>query len=156
MRWLPVADRVRILAGRPAAESPTCRCGRRPDRGAQTRPPASGTGVSIDIAAARHCAQLTARLYRGRDMPERLRRHIAALMSDIGPDRQAQQQQSTYEPIGIAAAARILKCTPRHARRIAADLDGVRIDGNVWVFHRDAVVAYAQAKAQRGQHDDCA
>lgn len=107
----------------------------------------------MDIGAARYCARVTASLYRGRPVPERLRRHITSLMSDNGPETQAPQEQSTYEPIGIGTAARILGVTQRHVRRIAADLDGTRIDGRFWIFDREVVEAYARAKAAGRQRD---
>ena len=107
----------------------------------------------MDLGAARYCARMTASLYRGREIPERLRRHLTSLMSEPGPEPAVQQQQSTHDLIGIAAAARILGVTQRHVRRIAADLDGVRIDGRFWIFDRQVVVAYASAKAAARQRD---
>ena len=40
-----------------------------------------------------------------------------------------------------AEAARLLGVTPRHARRLAADIDGRRVAG-AWTFDRSAVIAY--------------
>jgi hypothetical protein len=47
--------------------------------------------------------------------------------------------------IGPAGAAALIGCTPRHVRRIHADLEGVLVEGR-WVFRRQTVVEYAQAK----------
>jgi hypothetical protein len=47
--------------------------------------------------------------------------------------------------IGTAEAAAILGCTPRHAARLAADLDGQLVEGR-WVFRRQTVVEYAELK----------
>ena len=47
--------------------------------------------------------------------------------------------------IGAIEAASILGCSPRHVRRIAADLDGQFVEGR-WVFRRQAVAEYAAAK----------
>lgn len=110
----------------------------------------------MDIGAARYCAKLTAGFYRGREIPARIRAHIDWLSSDHGTEPAAPQPQLSHDDldlIGVATAARILGVSQRYARRIHADLDGVRIDGNVWVFQRPTVVAYAQAKSERGQHD---
>lgn len=112
----------------------------------------------IDIAAARHCAQIVARLYRGRDMPERLRRHIAELSSEVGTGSAAPQSHSKHDDldlIGVATAASILGVSRRYVRRIAADLDGQRIDGRTWVFDRQVVAAYASARTV-GRQRDCA
>ncbi|MDQ1306113.1 MAG: hypothetical protein QG671_1945 [Actinomycetota bacterium] len=112
--------------------------------------------MSIDIAAARHCAQLAASLYRGRELPDRLRRHIAELGSEVGTGSAAAQPHSKHDDlIGVATAASILGVSQRYVRRIAADLDGTRIDGRTWVFDRQVVAAYASARTV-GRQRDCA
>lgn len=49
------------------------------------------------------------------------------------------------EPIGTDDAAEILNVTPRHIRRIAADLDGIKV-GTDWTFKRSTVERYAQGR----------
>lgn len=105
----------------------------------------------MDIGAARYCARITASLYRGREIPERIRAHLDWLSSDHGTESSAREPHSNHDDldlIGVATAARILGVSQRYVRRIHADLDGVRIDGRFWIFDRAAVVAYAQAKSE--------
>jgi hypothetical protein len=45
--------------------------------------------------------------------------------------------------ITAAEAARLLGCSPRHVRRLAADLDGERV-GPVWCFRLSVVEQYAR------------
>jgi hypothetical protein len=47
--------------------------------------------------------------------------------------------------VDTVAAAEILGCSSRWVRRIAADLDGQQC-GRSWVFHRQSVTDYAEAK----------
>lgn len=49
------------------------------------------------------------------------------------------------ELIDTATAARILDVSPRHVRRLAADLDGQRLAGR-WHFNRAIVDDYAQQR----------
>lgn len=52
--------------------------------------------------------------------------------------------------IGVEEAARILGCSVRTARRLAADLEGRRT-GRAWIFRRAVVEEYAAA---RSDHDE--
>ncbi|MEV4127485.1 hypothetical protein [Nocardia sp. NPDC049707] len=49
------------------------------------------------------------------------------------------------DEIGTDTAAAILGCTTRWIRKIAADLDGVRV-GRTWVFSRAVVETYAAGR----------
>ncbi|NTY58674.1 hypothetical protein [Mycolicibacterium sphagni] len=111
--------------------------------------------MTFDLAAARHCAQIVARLYRGRDVPERIRRHLESLMdgSEAGTEPEAGQPESRHDLIGAATAAKLLDCSTRYVTRIANDLDGVQVDGGVWVFNRATVTEYVLAKNEGRQHD---
>jgi len=62
----------------------------------------------------------------------------------------AELKQNTL--IGSVEAATLLGCTARHVRRIAADLEGQRVEG-VWVFRRQPVVDYANAKGDGCDRD---
>ena len=53
----------------------------------------------------------------------------------------------TVGEIGTAEVARVLGITPRHARRLASDLDGRQVKGT-WLFDRHAVVAYATQRKE--------
>jgi len=55
----------------------------------------------------------------------------------------AELKQNTL--IGSVEAATLLGCSARHVRRIASDLEGQRVEGQ-WVFRRQDVAAYADAK----------
>ena len=52
--------------------------------------------------------------------------------------------------IGPVEAAIILGCTPRRVRQIHTDLDGELV-GNQWVFRRQTVAEYADAKGARDE-----
>lgn len=74
--------------------------------------------------------------------------HHHLIMSAHGPAPEPTAPQSKSRPIeGIDAqeAATILNFSPRHARRLAADLDAQRIAGR-WVFNRHNVIAYAEGR----------
>lgn len=109
----------------------------------------------VDMGAARHCAQLVEQLYKGREIPLRLRRHIEALNTGSagGTEPEAPQGESSHDLIGTATAAELLSCSTSYVRRIAPDLDGVQVDGGPWVFSRAAVRAYALAKDEGKRRD---
>lgn len=66
-------------------------------------------------------------------------------MSAHGPESEAHEPDS--EMVGTAEAARILGCSTRHVRRLAADLDGQRT-GRDWIFRRATVTEYATARKE--------
>lgn len=55
------------------------------------------------------------------------------------------EESDAEDLIGAAEAASILNCSPQWVRKIHSDLDGERI-GRTWVFRRQTVVDYADAK----------
>ena len=57
----------------------------------------------------------------------------------------AARELPTEDLIDTSQAAGILGCTTRRVTQIHADLDGVKI-ARTWVFRRQTVVEYAQAK----------
>ncbi|MGV6990873.1 helix-turn-helix domain-containing protein [Gordonia amicalis] len=74
--------------------------------------------------------------------------HHHLIMSAHGPAPEVSAPQSKSRPIeaiDAQEAATILGITPRHARRLAADLDAQRIAGR-WVFNRHNVIAYAEGR----------
>lgn len=98
------------------------------------------------LRAARYCVAETVRrrLLAGAPVPAWLRSLNQHLSSAYGTESEERQQQS--EPmIDTAEAAHILGCSTRYIRRIAADLDGEHIAGR-WIFHRQNVTTYAEAK----------
>ena len=86
---------------------------------------------------------LTRRKLWGHPIPpgmDALERRLQAAMSadghDSGGGAAELKQENTL--IGAVEAATILGCSARHVRRIAADLDGQRVEGQ-WVFRRQDV-----------------
>jgi hypothetical protein len=98
---------------------------------------------------------LTRRKLWGHPIPpgmDALERRLQAMSAD-GHELSsgaAELRQNTL--IGAAQAATLLGCTARHVRRIAADLEGQRVEGQ-WVFRASVVAAYAAAKAEGRQSD---
>lgn len=71
--------------------------------------------------------------------------------SDAGNGIRCSKEELEADTLmGPVEAAIILGCTPRRVRQIHADLDGELV-GNQWVFRRQTVVDYADAK---GAHYD--
>lgn len=50
--------------------------------------------------------------------------------------------------IGVAQAAEILSVSPRYVQKIAADLDGAKVDRK-WLFKRTAIEEYAEERSER-------
>ncbi|WP_420220534.1 helix-turn-helix domain-containing protein [Mycobacterium marinum] len=70
---------------------------------------------------------------------------LARGFADETPSR-AQESQSEHDvPLSADEAAEILGCSTQWVRRIAADLDGRQVAGR-WIFHRSAVMDYAEAR----------
>ncbi|TVX97855.1 helix-turn-helix domain-containing protein [Mycolicibacterium porcinum] len=83
----------------------------------------------------------------GAPIPERVR-DLLRYVSCSGHQSGSVPTQSEQEPddlISTEQAAEILGCSPRHARRLSADLDGARVAGR-WTYSRTAVTEYAQAR----------
>ncbi|MEV0105555.1 hypothetical protein AB0H42_04315 [Nocardia sp. NPDC050799] len=96
--------------------------------------------------------QIRTRRRTGAPIPEWLRRTHARLsaelvsaVSDDGPAAPPTARDSKV--IGVSEAARILGCSTRHVRRLAADLDGQHA-GREWVFTLRAVTEYARARKE--------
>jgi hypothetical protein len=83
-----------------------------------------------------------------------LHRHVNAALSASGHENDtASGELDTDDLINAAEAAEILDCSPRHARRIDADLDGQRCPcGRGRVYRRQTVIDYANAKGNRSEH----
>lgn len=96
--------------------------------------------------AARYCVAevVRRRLLSGAPVPPWMRTLHQHLSTADGTEYQAVQQQSEAM-IDTAEAAKILGCTARYVRRIAADLDGQNIAGR-WIFNRRNVTDYAEGK----------
>lgn len=75
--------------------------------------------------------------------------HTHLLMSACGPEPPPAQRQSTPEQVDTLQAADLLGITPRHVRRIAADLDGQRIAGR-WIFNRNNIIDYREGRTHHG------
>lgn len=74
--------------------------------------------------------------------------HTHLLMSGNGPAPEpARAQSKPAEQVDTHQAADLLGITPRHVRRIAADLDGQRIAGR-WIFNRNNIIDYAESRNQ--------
>lgn len=83
----------------------------------------------------------------GAPIPQRVR-DLLAYVSAGGHQTGCDPAQSGHDDlIDAETAATIIGCTPRHARRLAADLDGKQI-GREWIFSRRTVTEYADAKKE--------
>ncbi|WP_440713106.1 hypothetical protein [Gordonia sp. FQ] len=75
---------------------------------------------------------------------------LTAAASDPGPaDQPHTPDTPESEPtdlIDAASAAQILRCSTRHVRRLARDLDGTQLPHGAWTFRRGTVEEYAAAK----------
>ncbi|MGV0618171.1 hypothetical protein ABQE58_25085 [Mycolicibacterium elephantis] len=100
--------------------------------------------------AVRYCVAevVRRRLLGGQPVPAWLRSLHHHLTSSVGGTDTAVPQRESSEAIDTAEAARILGCSTRYIRRIAADLDGQHVAGR-WIFHRHTVTEYAEAKRTR-------
>ena len=74
-----------------------------------------------------------------------LKIRLAWERSADGPENDDAPEQLDQELIDAAEVASILNVTTRQARRLASDLDG-RKRGGVWLFPRQAVTEYMEAK----------
>ncbi|WP_328410333.1 hypothetical protein [Nocardia sp. NBC_00403] len=113
--------------------------------------------MSLDSADMRACRYTVAEAIRyrrriGAPIPQWLRRlherldaELLQAASENGPSNGTSVPDS--EVIGAAESARILGCSTRHVRRLAADLDGQRV-GRAWVFDRAVVTTYTQARKE--------
>ena len=92
---------------------------------------------------------LTRRKLGGRPIPpgmDALERRLRATMSVGGHESDSSAAELNRNAlIGAVEAATLLGCSARHVRRIASDLEGQRVEGQ-WVFRRQDVAAYANAK----------
>lgn len=82
-----------------------------------------------------------------------LERRLQAAMSADGHEFSSGAADLSLDIlIGAEEAATLLGCTARHVRRIAADLEGQCVQGQ-WVFRRQDVVDYANAKGDGYERD---
>jgi hypothetical protein len=58
------------------------------------------------------------------------------------------EQLTTDDLIGAEEAASLLGCSARHVRAIASDLDGAQPSGRDYVFWRQSVIDYANARRE--------
>ncbi len=123
-------------------------------------PPRKGSALILEgerLHAALYAvrAVVASRKLAGRPVPPPVTDLDTALQqaaSAHGPQFCCDAPESKPELIGPSETARILECSTRHIRRIAADLDGHNIEGH-WVFRRDTVETYAQER--RDARSDC-
>lgn len=89
------------------------------------------------------------RLSGGRIPQAAIRLHEQLSMAVDGHEIDSDTAESKPEDlIDSKQAARVLGVSQRHIRRLHADLDATRC-GRAWVFHRQAVLEYAEAKGDR-------
>ena len=75
-----------------------------------------------------------------------LHHHLIMSAHGLTPEPTAPQSKSRpIEGIDAQEAATILGVTPRHARRLAADLNAQRVAGR-WVFNRQNVIDYLEGQ----------
>lgn len=87
------------------------------------------------------------RRQHGAPVPAPVRRLFDRLdyIARWGVDPADTPTEGTADDISTTEAAAILGCSTRHVRRIAADLDGIRV-GRDWIFNRHTVTEYATAR----------
>lgn len=81
----------------------------------------------------------------GQPIPDRVRGLLREVSAHGTAERAGEQHSEPDDLIDTAEAAKLLRCTTRNVRRIAADLDGEQIAGR-WIFHRQNVIDYATQK----------
>jgi hypothetical protein len=69
------------------------------------------------------------------------------IVSETGHQSGQAATELVPDLVGPAEAAEIIGCSVRHARRLAADLNGTHC-GSHWIFRRQTVVDYAEAKGE--------
>lgn len=71
------------------------------------------------------------------------------IASACGTENCSEAEPLVNDLIDSDEAARILGCTPRWVTKIGSDLDGKQVAGGRWIFHRRAVIDYADVKHSR-------
>ncbi|MET8796131.1 helix-turn-helix domain-containing protein [Nocardia sp. NPDC004568] len=104
-----------------------------------------------EVRAAFHAIDEFVRRRRrhGAGIPESVRRLHVRLYRDVRGEvdpEDTPDPRTADDEIGTTEAAALLGCSQRHIRRIAADLDGIRV-GRDWIFNRRTVAEYAEARA---------
>lgn len=105
--------------------------------------------ATVDMRAAARCVRIAlADCHRRRVIPdEQILAHAREVFRFAGePDFARSRSACCHDFIDAGQAAEILGCTPQHVRRIAADLDGIRV-GRRWIFDRRPVTEYARQRA---------
>lgn len=109
--------------------------------------------VSVDLAVARHFADIAVAHYRraGRPMDLRMRNYLEVLDRGFAAETSSDTEESSsiHDIVTVREAAQLLNCSEQWVRRICADLGGQRLAGR-WVFDRREVIEYAVAKQERG------
>lgn len=109
--------------------------------------------AALTLKAAYYCCSevLRSRERTGQPIPPWLRQHYNHLdaqirMSPPGHESDCARQQSDPQTwITAKEAATMLVCSTRHARRLAADLDGQLIGGRL-LFDRVTIAEYVEGK----------
>ncbi|MGV0624964.1 helix-turn-helix domain-containing protein [Mycolicibacter minnesotensis] len=84
----------------------------------------------------------------GQPIPDRLR-DLVLYVSACGHETSStgtSLSQENDDMIDTEQAAKILDVSIRHIRRLASDLDGRKPNGR-WLFHRNTVTEYSDARA---------
>ncbi|OPX17034.1 helix-turn-helix domain-containing protein [Gordonia sp. i37] len=74
-----------------------------------------------------------------------LRQRLTAVAATGRTPEPARAPSKPAEQIDTTEAARLLGCSTRHVRRLAADLDGTRL-GQQWIFPRHTVIDYHESR----------
>lgn len=105
--------------------------------------------ATVDMRAAARCVRIAlADCHRRRVKPdEQILAHAREVFRFVDePDSARMQPSCSHDFIDAGQAAEILGCTPQHVRRIATDLDGIRV-GRQLIFDRRTVTEYARQRA---------
>ncbi|MBF6422694.1 helix-turn-helix domain-containing protein [Nocardia farcinica] len=101
-----------------------------------------------EVRAAYHCVAevYRRRQHNGAPIAGPIRHLYERLHTEISQGPADQPDPSIHsDEISTNTAAAILGCSPRWVRKIANDLDGIRV-GRTWIFNRATVEEYAQAR----------
>lgn len=105
------------------------------------------TGDQVEAALYAVADLVARRRLEGKPVPAEVVSlcRVLAIASECGTESGSATEELGDDLIDSDQAAGILGCSARWVRRIRADLDGRKV-GGAWVFRRQTVVDYLQAR----------
>lgn len=106
------------------------------------------TADDLEVAYYVFSRFINGRLAAGKSLPAAVRPLFKRieLMSVTGHESDTGGEGLDQKLIGTTEVAAILRCDPRHVRRLANDLDGHRINGR-WIFTASVVEQYEESRS---------